>query len=131
MQLKFPHVRLMLYQILMEEGVGCVQAVVQCSQQLGLIADNKLNGLRAPEGMSSCTSLFAAEQVLRECLVEHGYGPSNGDKALADQLWQSVKLSVEAHSKDASTDNTIASLDCNHIGPIVMDVLLQKLTPYI
>lgn len=137
MQLKFPHARLLVYNCLVRDGVGCVQAIVKTSKELGLIATARLTTLKLPIETSDCGSLFAAKHVLEQSLIERGYCLTNGDKALADRLWANIELDVNDYKTQTSlvhirVPGTVSStIECSHMAPIVMDVLLQQLTPYI
>jgi hypothetical protein len=119
MQLRFPHVRLMVYDALLADGATCVQAVVSSAHRMGLIGENKLRDLKAPDSRPERASLFAAEHVLKECLAERGHSV---DGKLAEDLWASVTASV---------DRYMSAFSCDQLAPVVMDFLLQRLTPYL
>lgn len=127
----------MIYDSLVHERLGCVQAIVRCSNQMGLIGENKLSNLTLPIETPDCGSLFAAKRVLKQCLSERGYCLNNGDKELADKLWADVVDAVEQYKKDTSLvherkpGTTAPLVECSHMAPIVMDFLLQKLEPYL
>jgi hypothetical protein len=132
-QLKFPQVRLMVYDALIERRIGCVQAIVSCAHNLGLIATDRLRDLKLPIDAAGCGSLFAAEQVLYQCLADKG----GADKSLAEQLWSDVKRSVELYKEqtqlvhDRKAGDVTPAVECSHMAPIVMDLLVQKLQPYV
>lgn len=127
----------MIYDSLVHERLGCVQAIVRCSNHLGLIQENKLSNLILPIDTPDCGSLFAAEHVLKQCLTERGFCLNNGDKALADKLWAGVVEAVERYKKETSLvherkpGTTAPLVECSHMAPIVMDFLLQTLEPYL
>jgi hypothetical protein len=137
MPLKFPQVRLMVYDSLVNDGKGCVQALVSCAHELGLIGGTKLTTLRLPIETPDCGSLFAAQHVLEQCLSERGYCLNNGDRQLADRLWDNVKRKVETYKQKTSLEHArqagkeASTIECSHMAPIVMDYLLQELQPYI
>lgn len=136
MQLKFPHARLLVYDCLVNQDTGCVQAIVKSAHALGLIGSDKLTHLRLPIEKSGCGSLFSARQVLEQCLSERGYDLSNGGRKLADELWKKVELDVDSyksatslvHNRQAGEITPV--IECSHMAPVVMDILLQHLTPY-
>lgn len=136
MDLKFPHARLMVYDCLVNDQVGCVQAIVRSAHQLGLIKADRLSTLKLPIETPDCGSLFAAKYVLEQCLVERGYCLNNGDRKLADKLWEDVQRGVEQYKQQTNLvharqpGHLSPTIECSHMAPIVMDVLLQSILPY-
>lgn len=137
MSLKFPHVRLQVYDSLVNQRLGCGGSIVKCANELGLVNEEQSSTFKLPVETVRCGSIGAAEQVLRQCLLERGYCNGNGDQYIADQLWRDLQSAIESYERDnsAAVDQCAGQLEsaveCSHIAPVVMDYLLQKLQPYL
>lgn len=132
-QLKFPHARLMVYEALVHRRLGCVQSIISCAHEMGLLAADRLRELKLPVDSTGCGSLFAAEQVVHQCLADRNCS----DQSLATRLWSEIKNAIELYKAqsqlvhDHNAGSGASVVECSHMAPVVMDLVLQHLQPYV
>jgi hypothetical protein len=137
---RFPTARLLVYDRLLS-GESCMEAIVNTAKDLGVISPNVLTNLVKPPG-ESCGSMFAAKCIIDECLCERmqsklGYAISAENACAAEGVWAGIVQRLELYRDNAGQSRVCNGralanpVDCGRSSPILMDILLQQLTPYI
>jgi len=128
MGLKFPNARLVVCNELFKHEGNCVSAIVAFAE-MGLITAGSLKNIEFPLNNSFCGSMFAARQVVKECLTSRGLSQH------IDAVWQQIEQDIEEHKRqyrivhEREQNVQPAKLECNKMAPIVADYMLQALMP--
>lgn len=131
--LKYPNLRLKVLDEIYTCKASCFQAIVNVSAQSGLIKG-------APESATSstdsahCQAIQAAFYVIEIFMFER-FPTCPDNQNSIDKLHDTLKENVDyfisnpdSYSCPIVTGNPFD--DCNHIAPIVIDLLVQLLLPY-
>jgi hypothetical protein len=136
MTLKFPNARLMVFSKLAPGEDCCVQAIVQTAAELGIIKSDALNGLNVSD-TTGCGSLFAGREVVGQFCRERFVDGKINPGVMCDQLWQKIEKDIEEHRQEKAIVHersgklTPIPIDCALLAPVVVDFMLQHLTPYL
>ncbi len=115
--LRYPHVRLAMYNRLIASH-DCLSAFAETACELGLCCREDLADLRQEMKRGICGSLAIARKVLEVSAPKH-----------CDKLFHQLVEEVDQYKqklKKPSCPNAHCG-ECDGMGPIVMDLLLQLL----
>jgi hypothetical protein len=134
--LQFPTARLEVYDRLVKGGQCCVRALIGAARDYGIIQGDSLEHEKLPADLSCCGSQYAARKILELAMQQRGFN-RDGTAHLSDEIWDSMVEAIEqfkrntqlVHERDAG--DIPAAIECSKMAPVVFDILLQKLTPYL
>lgn len=121
----------MAYNRLLEVDGDCVSSMILCAEDLGLITPGSLCHIKLPQDSTSCGALFAGRNVIEQCLRERKL------EHLSPEIWQEIEAAIATYKAENKlvherhATSRIEKLECGRLMPIIIDSMLQKLTPYI
>lgn len=134
MQPKFPKMRLLLSNRLLESQENCLSTLKESAYELGLAAPGTLDEIEPAQDSAVCSSVFVASHILRHQL-KSAFGPnlSRLKQQQIEELCTSLKEDINAYKQTANVIHEVGnhdSVSCSHMAPIVFDFLLQYLERY-
>jgi len=133
MALEFPLARLFVYEQLMSNGFDCTSAMVNAAYRFGLAPPGRLHHLKGLQDPGACGSLSTAKKIVTELLTKQDAG--NSGERLAEKIMQSLESDVLQYKRKAcpqhGTQERRDPASCALMAPIVFDLLLKHLRPYI
>lgn len=123
--MRYPHVRLAFTNNLVTHG-DCVKAFAETARECGLLCPDDLCDVERLVASGACGSLTMAGKVLHATIPD-----------VSNELWQQLVVRVDeyknkrrlAHCRGEDQSPTV--IGCGGMAPVVLDLLLQIITPYL
>jgi hypothetical protein len=124
----------MVYQCLSSDSTkDCYASIINTAHQIGLISDEH-SGTGVECTAAPCGSLMAARHVMERFLKERAQCHARPLEHVVEDLITQVEENLRKHKIKLAKSETCArgacAATCGQYAPIIMDLVLQALTPY-
>lgn len=132
--LKFPNVRLFLFDLLTHGGLSGPEAIATTAREYGIIPADSFNEILAQTaGVSGCKCVATLKNIL------HRHFAARPDSPAVDvnDIWKAIEADAlkhrklaEIHDSNQCAENQNSSNSCRVSAPTLFDLLLQHIRRY-
>lgn len=129
--LKFPHARLVVYELLSVNGLAGPVALAQGAAHFGLIEDEMVSVLAQPPINGNCQCLETTK-----CIARHFFEDYVTSGRMREIDLEEVCRLIQKHVGTVNCpiaencETQLSKSYCSKLAPVCLDVLLQHIRPY-